>query len=205
MKFTDLDWTHWQPVETATLIFVRTGGMVLLIRKRKGMGAGLLNAPGGRVDPGETPVEGAVREAREEVCITPLDPREAGVLNFRFTSGYSLRCHVFTASAYTGTPETTPEAIPLWMDEREMPYSQMWADDRIWYPLVLQNRHFTGRFLFDGAIMLGCELDVDPPSPPPAPASPDLAAQGGVADLAIPIGPAPAPDGFETPAQENRA
>jgi len=181
-------------------MFVRDGGMVLLIRKRKGMGAGLLNAPGGRVDPGETPLEGAVREAREEVCVTPTAPREAGVLNFRFTSGYSLRCHVFTASGCEGEPATTPEAIPLWVDEREMPYGQMWADDRIWYPLVLQNRYFTGRFLFDGAIMLGAELDVSPPAPGD-PRAPDLAAQGGVADLAIPVGPAPAPDGYEAPAE----
>ena len=196
MKFTDLDWTSWTPVETATLMFIRQNGMVLLIRKRKGMGAGLLNGPGGRIDPGETPAQCAVRETSEELRVTPLDPREAGVLNFRFTSGYSLRCHVFTATAFRGSPETTPEAIPVWIDEREMPYSQMWADDRIWYPLVLQNRRFVGRFLFDDAIMLGAELDVAP-ADPSAPPSPSLAAQGGIADLAIPVGPAPAPDGFE--------
>jgi 8-oxo-dGTP diphosphatase len=61
-------------------------------------------------------------------------------------------------------PTQTPEAIPLWVDEREMPYSQMWADDRLWYPLVLEGRRFSGRFLFDGEIMLGSELDVEPPS-----------------------------------------
>ena len=42
-----------------------------------------------------------------------------------------------------------------------MPYSQMWADDRLWYPLVLQGRLFSRRFLFDESIMLGCEIDVD--------------------------------------------
>ena len=188
MKFTEMDWKKWKPLETATLMFVREGGMVLLIRKRKGMGAGLLNAPGGRVDPGETPAEGAVREAREEVCVTPLDPREAGVLNFQFTNGYSLRCHVFTASAHDGSPQTTPEAIPLWMDEREMPYGQMWADDRIWYPLVLAGRRFAGRFLFDGAVLLGCEIDVDP--------DPSEAA-GEASELGIPMGAVPAPDGYE--------
>lgn len=190
MKFTELDWTNWQPRETATLMFVRMDGMVLLIRKLKGMGAGLINAPGGRVDPGETPEQGAIRETQEELRVTPLGVKEAGVLNFRFTNGYSLRCHVFTAAAYEGVPSPTPEAIPLWMDERDMPYGQMWADDRLWYPLVLEGRRFDGRFLFDDGVMIGAELDV---APPPDGAEVPAAAKP---DLKIPTSE-PAPDGYE--------
>ena len=162
MKFSKIDWATWTPRETATLMFVRMDGMVLLIRKLMGMGAGLINAPGGRVDPGETPEQGAVREAQEELHVTPIGVRKAGELAFQFKDGYSLRCHVYTASSYEGVPTETKEAIPLWIDEREMPYGQMWADDRLWYPLVLQGRKFSGRFLFDEGIMLGCELDVEP-------------------------------------------
>ena len=164
MKFSEIDWATWKPRETATLMFVRMDGMVLLIRKLMGMGAGLINAPGGRVDPGETPEQGAIREAQEELHVTPIGGREAGVLAFQFKDGYSLRCHVFTASAYDGVPTETKEAIPLWIDEREMPYGQMWADDRLWFPLLQQGRKFSGRFLFDEGIMLGCELDVEPPA-----------------------------------------
>ena len=161
VKYKDIDWATWAPRETATLMFVRMDGMVLLIRKLKGMGAGLINAPGGRVDPGETPEQGATREAQEELHVTPVGVKEAGVLAFQFTDGYSLRCHVYTATSYEGVPTQTEEAIPLWIDEREMPYSQMWADDRIWYPLVMGGRRFSGRFLFDESIMLGCEMDVE--------------------------------------------
>ena len=99
MKVSKIDWATWTPRETATLMFVRMDGMVLLIRKLMGMGAGLINAPGGRVDPGETPEQGAIREAQEELHVTPIGGREAGVLAFQFKDGYSLRCHVFTASA----------------------------------------------------------------------------------------------------------
>ena len=164
MKFSEIDWATWKPRETATLMFVRMDGMVLLIRKLMGMGAGLINAPGGRVDPGETPEQGAIREAQEELHVTPLNAREAGVLAFQFADGYSLRCHVYTATSYEGVPTETKEAIPLWIDEREMPYGQMWADDRLWFPLLQQGRKFSGRFLFDEGIMLGCELDVEPPA-----------------------------------------
>ena len=194
--FSALDWSTWRPLETATLMFVRMDGMVLLIRKLKGMGRGLLNGPGGRVDPGETPVEGAIRETQEELQIKPLGVKEAGILNFQFTSGYSLRCHVFTASNYDGTPSRTPEAIPLWVDEREMPYSQMWADDRIWYPLILQGRYFEGRFLFDSGNLVGCEMDIAGTHPSPA----ALAAQNPADPyLTVPEYATVSPDNYEGP------
>jgi len=161
-KFTEMDWSKWEPRETATLMFIRMDGMVLLIRKLMGMGAGLINAPGGRVDPGETPEEGAIRESQEELLVTPIGVKKAGELAFQFRDGYSLRCHVYTATSYEGVPTQTMEAIPLWVDEREMPYGQMWADDRLWYPLVVEGRTFSGRFLFDEGIMLGSEMDVEP-------------------------------------------
>ena len=85
MRYSEIDWSAWKPLETATLMFVRMDGMVLLIRKLKGMGKGLLNGPGGRVDPGETPEQGAIRETQEELRVTPLGVKEAGVLNFRPT------------------------------------------------------------------------------------------------------------------------
>lgn len=194
VKFTELDWANWQPRETATLMFIRMDGMVLLIRKLKGMGTGLINAPGGRVDAGETPEEGAIRETQEELCVTPLGVQEAGVLNFRFTNGYSLRCHVFTASSYEGVPSSTAEAIPLWMDERDMPYGQMWADDRLWYPLVLEGRRFNGRFLFEDGIMIGAEMDVEP-------GQGHMPEGSAKADLKIPTSD-PAPDGYEGPAAQ---
>jgi 8-oxo-dGTP diphosphatase len=178
MKFSQMDWSRWRPRETATLTFVRVDGMVLLIRKLRGLGAGLINAPGGRVDPGETPAQGAVREAQEELCVTPIDPKEAGVLEFQFVDGYSLRCHLYVATSYEGVPTQTEEAIPMWIDEREMPYGQMWADDRIWYPLVVRGRTFKGRFLFDGEVMLGCEMEVEPPAAELA-AGPAGAGEGG--------------------------
>ena len=36
----------------------------------------------------------------------------------------------------------------------------MWEDDRLWLPLLLQKKTFTGRFLFDDDTMLAHEIDV---------------------------------------------
>lgn len=154
----ELDWTGWQPADTAVLTFIRSGGRLLLILKKRGLGQGKINAPGGRLEPGETLEQAAVRETQEEVGLTPLNLRPAGRLDFAFTDGYSLRGHVFTADSFDGTLTETDEAAPFWCHEAEIPYDRMWSDDRLWVPLMLQGRPFSARFIFDGERMLWHEF-----------------------------------------------
>ena len=111
------------------------------------------------VDPGETPREGVVRESQEELHITPIDPVEYGTLAFQFVDGLSLFVHAFRAETYTGTPTETDEAEPHWFAFDAIPYHEMWADDRLWVPLLLEKKRFVGRFLFDGDAMLGHTLE----------------------------------------------
>lgn len=158
--FDEIDWDAWKPKESATLIFVIKDDKVLLIRKKRGLGAGKINGPGGRIDPGETPEQCAVREAQEELCITPRRVSFAGELLFQFTDGYALHGHVFRAADFEGVPTETDEATPIWTPLDRIPYAEMWADDEFWLPHMLAGRSFTGRFLFDGDAMLGYDLDV---------------------------------------------
>jgi len=157
-------WDSWVPDDVATLLFVRDGERVLLIHKRRGLGAGKINAPGGRLEPGETPLQAAIREVEEEVCVTPLEPREHGTLSFQFVDGYKLHAHVFVAHAYVGVPAATPEADPFFCAIAELPFERMWADDALWLPHVLAGQTIQGRFVFDGDVMLDHELLVSPSS-----------------------------------------
>ncbi len=157
----EIDWPTWKPVDRATLLFVVRDGRVLLIRKKRGLGAGKINGPGGRRDPGETPLECAVREVEEELRVTPTGVELRGELLFQFIDGYSIHVHVFQAADCDGEPEETDEAIPLWTDLDRIPYDEMWADDRIWLPLMLEGTAFFGRFVFDGDAMLDHEVEVD--------------------------------------------
>ena len=61
-----------------------------MIRKKRGLGAGKINGVGGRLEPGELPFAGILREAQEELGITLLDPVKRGELHFQFLDGYSL-------------------------------------------------------------------------------------------------------------------
>jgi len=139
----------WQAVHKATLIFVVQARKVLLIRKKRGLGAGKINGPGGKLEPGETSQQCAHREIKEELCVDVAESTNRGRLRFQFIDGYSIDVQVFVATVYEGEPGETEEAIPLWFDVAEIPYDEMWADDRIWLPRVLAGEHVDGRFIFD--------------------------------------------------------
>jgi 8-oxo-dGTP diphosphatase len=158
-RVADIDWNEWQAVDRATLLFVVSAGRILLIRKKRGLGAGKINGPGGRLEAGETWLQAAIREVEEEVCVTPGGIQEAGELRFQFVDGYSIHVRVFRADDCAGEPRDTDEATPLWFLVENIPYTEMWADDILWLPLLLQRTRFTGHFVFSGDALLDHRLE----------------------------------------------
>ncbi len=156
----DICWESWQAKDPATLLFVVRDGKILLIRKKRGLGAGKINGPGGRQEAGETIEQCAVREVQEELHITPQNPRYCGENLFQFTDGYSLHCYVYLSEDFSGTPTETDEAIPLWFGLNDIPYEEMWEDDKYWLPLVLAGKQFSARYIFDGDDMLDYQIDL---------------------------------------------
>ncbi len=169
-RLKDICWDQWRAKDPATLLFVVRDGRILLIRKKRGLGAGKINGPGGRQEPGESILECAVREVQEELLITPLNPVYCGENLFQFTDGYSLHCYVYLSNDFTGTPTETEEAIPLWFETSEIPYAEMWEDDHLWLPLVLAGKPFSARYIFDGDTMLDYEIELLKDRPKIAPA-----------------------------------
>jgi len=153
---TDKDFSEpeWQADDTASLLFVYQNETVLLIRKKRGLGAGKINGPGGKQEAQESIMECAIREVQEELRITPTEVQPRGELRFSFLDGYKMHVHLFVASDFTGTPTETDEAVPLWFGIDELPFDEMWADDRIWLRRVLNGDYVVGTFTFDGDCML---------------------------------------------------
>jgi 8-oxo-dGTP diphosphatase len=161
-RIADVDWKTWVPKERGTLCFIVRHGQILLIRKKRGLGAGKINGPGGRIDPGETALQGAIRETQEEIGITPKDPFFAGEMSFVFLDGYSLHCSVYGAADYEGELKETDEATPIWYDIHKIPYHEMWSDDAYWMPLFLDRKPFAGYFIFDQDRMVDHRIDLSP-------------------------------------------
>jgi 8-oxo-dGTP diphosphatase len=157
----ETDWPAWKPSDVATLVFVVSDERILLIHKKRGLGAGKINGPGGRIEPGESIEECAVRELQEELCITPKELWFGGDHRFQFVDGYGIHVHVFRANSWEGEPTETEEAIPIWTPVDNIPYEEMWVDDELWLPLLLERRRFSGRFIFDDDTMLDHVLDIE--------------------------------------------
>ena len=122
---------------------------LLMIEKRRGLGADLYNGPGGKVEPGETPMAAAVRETREETGVAVADLDKRGEFDFYFGDEHVFCCHVFVARDVGGELRDTPEAFPEWRARKDVPYDEMWADDELWLPQVLDGDTIRGVFYFD--------------------------------------------------------
>jgi len=159
---------------------------MLLIRKKRGLGAGKINGPGGRLEAGESIEACGIREVREELCVTPLELVWAGEHRIQFTDGLGIHLDVYRSSGIHGTPRETEEATPHWAGLERIPYEEMWADARVWIPWLLEGRRFSGRFLFEGDRMLdhvleGCVRE----EPLPPARAPDAAPSPGPAESEI--------------------
>ena len=66
------DWTGRYRLTAG--VYAMRGGRILMLERVAGMMCGFWSVPGGRVDPGETPLEGAIRELREEAGLSPTGP-----------------------------------------------------------------------------------------------------------------------------------
>jgi 8-oxo-dGTP diphosphatase / 2-hydroxy-dATP diphosphatase len=133
-----------------TLTIVHQGERVLLGMKKRGFGAGRYNGFGGKVEANESIEEAATREVIEEAHIKPLQLQKLGVMEFTFESDPDLlEVHIFKSTAYEGEVGESEEMYPSWFHYSEIPFEAMWRDDRFWFPLLLRNKKFMGRVLFD--------------------------------------------------------
>lgn len=155
-------------MQHATLCYPVEDDRVLLIEKKRGVGEGFYNGPGGKVEPGETPREAVVREVREETGLRVRDPEKLGELEFFFDDDPFMFVHVFRATDFSGRPEESPEARPEWFEIEAVPYDEMWPDDRYWLPELFDGETFSGSLHFDadGDELLDWDLEfgvaVDP-------------------------------------------
>jgi len=133
----------------ATLCFVFEDDKVLLIEKKRGVGEDLFNGPGGKVEENESPRECAIRETKEEVNIKPHNLEKIGEIEFIFGEKPFMFVHVFKTEKYTGKPRESEEARPEWFKTSQLPFEEMWPDDKYWIPKMLNEEKFEARFYFD--------------------------------------------------------
>lgn len=144
-----------------TLCLLRNGEQVLLGMKKRGFGEGRWNGFGGKVQEGETIEEAAAREVLEECGLIVKNLEKFGQLDFEFHNnrGEILEVHLYKSVNFEGELQESDEMLPQWFEVTEIPFAEMWPDDIHWFPLFLEGKKFSGRFLFgDDDIVLEQKL-----------------------------------------------
>ncbi len=122
-----------------TIVFPLEDDRILLGMKKTGFGEGWLNGFGGKIKPGESYPECAVREVDEEarIEIKKSTLRHAANLVFRFGGEIGVVSRAYTTNEFEGEPTETDEMRPQWFPQDQLPFDAMWPGDRKWIPQIL--------------------------------------------------------------------
>lgn len=149
-----------------TLNFLIKDNQILLAMKKRGFGQGKWNGVGGKVRVGEAVADAAIRETTEEigVKIKPANLQQMATLSFYFADkpDWNQQCNVFITKSWQGEPTESEEMQPMWFNLDQIPYHQMWIDDKYWLPLVLAGEKLKAEFYFnnDGSELKSYQVTV---------------------------------------------
>lgn len=104
-------------VEARTLIFLTRGNRLLLLRgsPTKRLWAGKHNGIGGHLEPGESPIQSARRELREEVGLTAPELALRALVHVTLPEPPGVLLFVFAGEAGPGEPVPSEEGTPVWI------------------------------------------------------------------------------------------
>lgn len=149
-KIDDINWDLWEPTDRCVITFTQENNKILFIEKKRGLGEGYYNAPGGHIELEKTASEAAIRETKEETGLDIKEPKLMGTIYFQFKHKDIRELgYVFTSYGAEGELKECEEARPFWIDKDKIPYENMWEDDVLWLPGMLEGKKFEAYFLLD--------------------------------------------------------
>ena len=157
----DINWDDWQAVNQATLLLTVKDNKILLMRKKRGLGrrkkSMVRGAKSIRVRLYWTVLSGRLRKSSASRLMTQRLSVKACSSLLMATPFMSIRLWRLILAV---SQLKTDEAFPIWFSLDEIPYDEMWEDDKYWIPLALKGQQFTGRYLFDNDKMLDYKIQL---------------------------------------------
>lgn len=139
-------------MQLATIVYVRQSGRTLMIhrvKKANDMHAGKWNGLGGKLEPGETPEECAIREVLEESGLQIVRPRFRGTIVFpQFSQGVDWFTFVFVAEQFSGDVIDSREGVLAWIDDERLLDLNLWPGDRIFLRWLDDVGTFSAKFVY---------------------------------------------------------
>lgn len=115
---------------------------------------------GGKFEPGESPEECVVREAREETGLQLTDYRYRGLVTFVSDRWETEYMHLFTAHGWTGEVRECDEGTLEWIGKDDLAALPQWAGDRIFLRLLREDAPFFSlKLRYEGEELAYAALD----------------------------------------------
>jgi 8-oxo-dGTP diphosphatase len=139
-------------MKLATLCYLKRAGKTLMVHRIKKAGDmhfGKWNGLGGKLEPGETPEECALREIWEESGLIVTKPVLKGLLTFpAFANDEDWYAFVFVAYEFEGELIDSPEGVLQWIEDAELFNLNLWEGDKIFLPWLERTGFFSGKFVY---------------------------------------------------------
>jgi 8-oxo-dGTP pyrophosphatase MutT (NUDIX family) len=147
-------------ISQRVLCFLERDGRYLLLHRRRAPNAGLWNAIGGKIEPGEDPFAACIREVHEETALTisALALRVLLVVTVRATGDLWV-IYVFHAPAPAGDPAASDEGELEWVSAADFSRRRTPAD----LPLILP--HLQGTATGGGVAVIRLEYETETGGP----------------------------------------
>jgi len=149
-----------------TLCLLIKQDQILLAMKKRSFGVGKWNGVGGKLDAekgDKNVLDAIIRETKEEIGVDIINPEKFGIFHFRFPykPDWDQDVHLFLAKEWSGEPAESEEMMPKWFSVKEIPYDQMWDDDKYWLPKILEGKKLEADFTFkEGEILDGHDIRI---------------------------------------------
>jgi 8-oxo-dGTP diphosphatase len=139
-------------MKLATLCYVRSGGKTLMVYRNKkpnDMHMGKWNGLGGKLEPGESPEDCAVREIFEESGLHVQNLFLKGFLTFpAFNKDEDWYAFVYLVTSFSGSLIDSPEGDLHWVEDGRLLDLNLWDGDRVFLPLLDNPGIFSGKFVY---------------------------------------------------------
>ncbi|MBS12652.1 MAG: DNA mismatch repair protein MutT [Gemmatimonadetes bacterium] len=140
-------------MKLGTLVYLKQDGKTLMlhrVKKEQDFHEGKWNGLGGKLDPGETPEECAIREVKEESGLDLVDPRLRGIITFpMFDQVDDWYVYLFTGREFSGELIDSPEGNLAWIADDKLLDLNLWEGDYTFLKWLDQDRFFSAKFIYE--------------------------------------------------------